>query len=276
MTQEVKEGKKEVSPQSTLSAQPPLMNNGTNTNLQQQTTANIVAQSSTTVNFATPTSLYQELLQIVGNDVLEIFGPTGSGKTAFAYEVVNSAVALKKKVYYFDTERNFKEPPKEVIYAYKPKWDDVYAEIKKLDGITELPGLIVLDSLGAPILGEFASNDAKERGQALLEAAAVAYRFKYLSDSKKCLVIILNQPESEFAKGKDYELQPFGDKHAFFAKEIWRSRVLSTSPNETVANIDAFRSRQFGRGRLLYTIAISGTPNQQKRIVTKKWSATGA
>ena len=222
------------------------------------------------------TNLYQELLQIAGNDIIEIFGESGSGKTSFAHEVIESAKKMPTPIaptdiIYFDDERNFKEAPKEITYRYKPKWKDMYEEVKKLDAVPSAK-LIILDSLGAPILGEFATMPANERGQTLLECSAVAYRLKYLSEAKKCLVIILNQPESEFAKEKGYELQPFGDKHKFFVKEIWRSlRMDSSTKDYTYCNIESFRSRQFGRGKLLYSVEVSGAPNAQIRKVTRKW-----
>jgi len=220
------------------------------------------------------TNLYMELLQLAGNDVIEIFGNSGSGKTSFAHEVINAAQKLTnpaKSIFYADDERNFKEAPKGITYVYKPKWSDMYVELKKID-TSHKYDLIILDSLGAPILGEFASMDAKDRGQALLECSAVAYRLKYLSASRSCLVLILNQPESEFAKGKDYELEPFGDKHKFFVKEIWRSRRMDNSDiNTTWCNIEAFRSRMFGRGKILYSVKVTGTQNAQVREVTRKW-----
>lgn len=42
-----------------------------------------------------------------GNDVPEIFGDTGTGKTAFVKKVAHDAVEAGKKVFFLDTERNF-------------------------------------------------------------------------------------------------------------------------------------------------------------------------
>jgi len=44
--------------------------------------------------------------EIVGNDLLQIFGPSGSSKSTFAYYIAEEAVELGLKVVYIDTERN--------------------------------------------------------------------------------------------------------------------------------------------------------------------------
>ena len=249
-------------------AQPTTMPSATVSPLQATVATTAVAAVAST----TRANLYQAILQLAGNDVVEIFGPSGSGKSTFVAEVMKDALAMSppKKVFYYDDERNALLPPKGIQYVYKPKWDDIYAEIKKLNTENEI-GLVVLDSLGAPILGEYATLKSNDQGKALLEAAGVMYTFKYISDQKKCLVIVTNQPESEFRKEAGHELEPFADKSKFFAKEIWRTELASSTPDHTFCNVRAFRSRVFGRGKLLYTMDISGPVGAQKVDVKRVW-----
>ena len=44
--------------------------------------------------------------EIVGNNLLQIFGKSRSGKLTFAYYIAKEAVELELKVVYIDTERN--------------------------------------------------------------------------------------------------------------------------------------------------------------------------
>ena len=54
----------------------------------------------------TEKSLLELIQKYVGNDVLQVFGDTGAGKSKFCFEVAMQAIAAGKKVYYLDTERN--------------------------------------------------------------------------------------------------------------------------------------------------------------------------
>jgi DNA replication protein DnaC len=51
-------------------------------------------------------SLLDMIYNYVGYDVLEIFGDTGTGKTAFVKKVAHDAAEAGKNVFYLDTERN--------------------------------------------------------------------------------------------------------------------------------------------------------------------------
>ena len=213
-----------------------------------------------------------EIIELVGNDILEIFGKSGTGKTSFALTLVNEALNSKKNVLYIDTEKNLKKEP-QCDYVYIASMQSLYNYIvgekkyaeKKYD-------IIVLDSLGATVLGEFATMDMKERGSALLKAEAITYTLKVYSHTNNAFVLIINQPESEFGKPSNYRLEPFGDKHIYFVKEVWESKRLDTSNQyATVCNISAFRSRIFGRDTLLYQLTISGSPDKVNCSIVNKW-----
>lgn len=212
--------------------------------------------------------LYDEVKQIVGADILEIFGDSGSGKSSFARVLVDECIAAGKKVYYIDSERNIKEPPSGIGYEYVASLDSMYNTIMM---VPREQDLVILDSLGLPILGEFASMDMRGRGAALLKAEAICYKLKqYTWQNTNALTLVLNQPESQFGKEPDYIRQPFCDKHVYFIKEIWVSKMFDRSSTSTICQIFAFRSRIFPN-KLLYTINISGPTDNIKINITKQW-----
>jgi len=191
------------------------------------------------------------MLEEIGYDTLEIFGESGTGKTTFCKQVVES---FDGKALYIDTEKNLLKAPEKCDYTYISDFKQLFQFIVNLkDGYK----LVVLDSLGLPILGEFASMSLNERGDVLLKAQAISYELKKYSQRNKALVIVTNQPESEFAKEKGHILRPFGDKSIYFFKEVWKTSMQFSTPSKTVCNVKAFRSRQFGRDTLLYKIIIS-------------------
>jgi len=109
-------------------------------------------------------SLYSEVKEMVGNDTLEVFGPSGSGKTTFAIEVVRDALSQDQTVVYIDAERNIADPPEDerLTYRYAPDLQSIVniaANLPRAD-------LYVLDSIGFPVVTQFALADMKRRGAA--------------------------------------------------------------------------------------------------------------
>ncbi|MHC1589317.1 MAG: AAA family ATPase [Methermicoccaceae archaeon] len=192
------------------------------------------------------------LRKLVGSDILEIFGDSGSGKTAFCTRLVETSAS--KKIY-IDTERNFAEPEplKSGDYRFLASFNELYNAVAKLrDGYK----LVVVDSLGMPALGEYAVVGMKERGEILMKCVAVMYRLKNYAARNDALVVITNQPVSELSGSSGIDRDPFGDKHRYLAKEIWYSQLLSSSPSETRCAFFAWRSRRFGRGKRLFAVKI--------------------
>jgi len=200
--------------------------------------------------------ILDEVKKIVPNpDLIMIFGPSGTGKSTFATSILKQISKEKKiKALYIDSERNLIENPTYCDYLYTPSFDDMYKAILNLK-----PGydVVVVDSLGLPILGEFATLRLDQRGDVLLKAQSISYKLKKYSKENNCYVFVLNQPESEFAKGPNHVLRPFGDKSIFFYKEVWKTRLSYSMPDKTGCIIEAFRSRRFGREKTLFTLAIS-------------------
>jgi RecA/RadA recombinase len=182
----------------------------------------------------------------VGNDVLEVFGDTGSGKSKFALTVAKEAIASGKKVFYLDTERNLTEADiaglKGCEYKYTPVIEEIDSICQKLPAVD----VVIVDSIGFPILTSYARLSVKQKGDALLKLIAIFGDLKNWAYKNNGIVVVTNQPESEFNKAPNHVLRPFGDKSQFAAKEIWKTEILDRKPAYTNIRISAFRSRSVG------------------------------
>ncbi len=199
-------------------------------------------------------NLYDKFQKLVGADTLEIFGKSGTGKTTFTMEVAKSYVAKGKKVLYIDTEKNFLKKPENIDYEYFSKFEDAYRFIVNLNKKYDL---VILDSMGLPILGAFASLNLKERGEILLKSQAISYKFKTYCQANNATVIVLNQPVSDFGKSAYEVRDPFGDKSIYFYKEVWKTRHSSTGPTLTEIVVETHRSRFKGREAELFRMSIT-------------------
>jgi hypothetical protein len=202
------------------------------------------------------TNLYEKLISIVGADTLMIFGPSGSGKSTFAYTVVLDALKLGKKVFFLDAERNLnlEKVPDGMVYHYTPEFSTILGFVRNLPQAD----LYVLDSLGYPILTYYAEASMDEKGRILLKTVALSQYLKIATYRYKALALVINQPISSFGKTgvPAEELHPFGDKAVFGYKEIWRTSLVGSRENETVCEIRSWRSRKWGRGKLLFKFRI--------------------
>jgi len=205
----------------------------------------------------TPSGLLDLIHSYVGNDVLEIFGETGSGKSKFALTVAREAIASGKTVFYLDTERNLSESDVRDLKGCEYKYTPVIEEIDQI--VRKLPAadVVILDSVGFPVLTTFARMNVKQRGDALLKLIAIFGDLKAWAYKNNGVVIVTNQPESEFNKGPDHILRPFGDKSQFAAKEIWETKFTGREPTRTKTRISAFRSRSVGHGTKIADMQIS-------------------
>jgi RecA/RadA recombinase len=193
-------------------------------------------------------NLLDMIYKYVGYDVLEVFGDTGSGKSKFALTVAQEAVKANKKVFYLDTERNLSESDIKGLKGCTYKYTPVIGEIDKI--VQDLPAgdVVILDSIGFPILTTFARMKLKQKGDALLQLIAIFGDLKNWAYKNNGIVIVTNQPESEFNKDPNHIIRPFGDKSQFAAKEIWKTTKVDSKPGITNSSIKAFRSRSVGFG----------------------------
>jgi hypothetical protein len=150
-------------------------------------------------------------------------------------------------VFFLDTERNLNNADIARLdgsYQYTPVFD----EIKKITQHLPAVDLVIIDSVGLPILTKFARMTMQEKGNALLDLIALMGDLKEWAYKHDAMAVVTNQPESEFAKPEGYERKPFGDKSCFAAKEIWHVGSTRKDKNLTKSTIKAFRSRCMGKG----------------------------
>jgi adenosyl cobinamide kinase/adenosyl cobinamide phosphate guanylyltransferase len=205
-----------------------------------------IGDKSADIDKSCATPLLDLIARYTGNDVIEVFGDTGSGKSKFAMTVAREAIATGKKVFYLDTERNLTETDIRYLQGCEYKYTPVIEEIEKI--VQDLPrvDVVVIDSIGFPVLTTFARMSVKQKGDALLKLIAIFGDLKNWAYRHNGVVVVTNQPESEFNKGPKHVLRPFGDKSQFAAKEIWKTEIAGRTPDTTNINISAFRSRSVG------------------------------
>lgn len=206
-------------------------------------------------------TLLDILYDLIEDDLLQIFGHTGTGKTSIAMKAAIEGREAKKSVLYVDTEHNITKNQAAAIkklgikYEYIPKFDNLYNYVKKIPKYD----LVIIDSLGLPVLAMFADANMKEKGTALQKMIAMSAFLKNYANDNHALVIVLNQPESDMNKDPNTERKPFGDKSSYCYKEIISSKFAKGGRTEqkTTIVVKAFRSRSCGMGTKLFTVEIT-------------------
>ena len=202
------------------------------------------------------TPILDSIHKIVGNDLCQIFGDTGEGKSKFVHAIAVEAIAAGLKVFYLDTERNLGAHDIEMLgdhYRYTPK----FSEMQKIVDDLGSYDLVIIDSVGLPVLNMYAKMKMNEQGKALLNLIGMMGDLKNWTYDHDAIVIVTNQPESEFNKAAGHERRPFGDKSLFNVKEVWKIRRDKTIKGSTKCIIESFRSREMMKGTKIATMDIS-------------------
>jgi len=101
------------------------------------------------------TPLLDLIARYTGNDVIEVFGNTGSGKSKFAMTAAREAIAAGKKVFYLDTERNLTQADirdlKGCEYKYTPGIEEIEKIVQDLPRIT-MHGLLFQNIRLMPVI----------------------------------------------------------------------------------------------------------------------------
>lgn len=199
-----------------------------------------------------PSAPTSNLLKVIKEDyeadILEIFGDSGACKTKLAVLLALEGKRDGKKVRFVDTERNLRKAEIQALgdsYQYLPSISDIDGFCKNLP---KEPEVIIIDSVGYPLLTEWARLTSEKKGEVLTKLIAWKGELKDWAINGNKLVIITNQPDSDFMKGKDYINRPFGDKARFASKEIWVIERLGMQKGITRSAIRTFRSRIKGYG----------------------------
>lgn len=202
--------------------------------------------------------IISKIKSIVGDDIVEIFGPTGSGKSRMVHEIAIKSLADGKKVFYYDTERNLSRENIEKLdkYIYSPVPEDLLKWSDEINRSREKYDLIIVDSVAFPALVKFARMNLKQRGEALLGLIAIFGSLKEYCYKNKSLVIATSQPISELSGKSEEERHPFGEKSCFAVKEIWLSSIKK-GKDRSFVTISSWRSRDMGYGTVIAEVKIS-------------------
>lgn len=195
-----------------------------------------------------------QIRELVENDMVEIFGDTGVGKSRLLHHFTKEIIMNKEKVLFVDTERNLGKDERLMIkdyYVYTPQLIGLKKIVENLSNDLDF---VVIDSLGMPVLSRFAKMNMKERGEALLSLIAILGDLKEWTYTSGGTALFSNQPISEMAGGKDR--RPFGDKASFVCKEILKLD-LEDRGRITKSRLRTFRSRVYHYDTTIANIAIS-------------------
>lgn len=205
---------------------------------------------------------FDKLLELVGNHLIEIYSDTGNGKSRLVYHIATEAERSGKKVLYLDTEKSLP-----VGYEKQLKNYEIHTAKTALDLLRQLIAriqrardedfnLIVVDSIGLPVLAALPEMDMRERGDAFQLMASL--RFQMMGFAfEHGLTIATNQPVSELAqvsvRGKAPKvaagepLPPFGGKSEFMAKLILRSEAIQKAPSKSIFKLVVYKAREHGQ-----------------------------
>jgi RecA/RadA recombinase len=243
---------------------------------QEETIAQPIQESPANVNVASSGSIYDQIITHFGPDLLEVFGETGTMKSKGMVALASECAKAGKKVFYLDTENNLS--PKDVsalralsvVYKYTPVLTQIDDIIQK-----QMPAmkcdLIIIDSVGMPVLRKFSAMSAKERGTALLDIIKWLGTLKEWTFNNNSLAFVTNQPQSEFGKSNpsekgDYRM-PFGDKSNFIPGALLLSKKTLDSSNGSKAVFQVFRCRDHAVGEKIFQIEAGKAGSSFKMVV---------
>lgn len=215
---------------------------------------------------AAPTTVYDQIVKVFGHDLCEVMGETGTMKTIGLFAMAMAAAKAGKKVVYLDTENNCGPEGADelraagVMYHYTPVLNDIDKIIMK-DLAIRKDDLIIIDSVGMPILRQYATLGQKQRGDALLMLIAWFGKLKEITFQNKCVAFVSNQQASEFGKTDakergDYRMG-FGDKANYIPGCILLAKKSLDSPTGSKAVWQVWRVRRKGWGTKVFNITAS-------------------
>lgn len=205
---------------------------------------------------------FDKLQEIVGGHLVEIYSDTGNGKSRLVHHIAVEAEKAGKKVLYLDTEKSLpvgyeKQLRKYEVHTAKTALDllkQLIARVRRARD--EELDLIIVDSIGLPVLASLPEMSMRERGDAFQLMASL--RFQMMGFAfEHGLTIATNQPVSELAQvgiagkqprvAENEPLPPFGGKSEFMAKLILRSEAIQKTPNKSIFKLVVYKAREHGR-----------------------------
>lgn len=216
----------------------------------------------------TQKTAFDKLMELSdGGDYLEMFGGAGHGKSRLLAHISLEAKKAGKRVIFLDCEHSL---PKRIQIALGDSYkrlgfmdlDKIINEIAKLaDGYN----LICYDSVGFPVLINFADMRMRERGDAIMKTVLLRGYLKDYAEVNKALALGTNQPKSELwgagrnIESKDLEemTPPVGGKSIHVAKAVIRMSIERQTETETMFGLRAFECQDMPFNKLLATFTIS-------------------
>ncbi|MEW6188785.1 MAG: AAA family ATPase [Actinomycetota bacterium] len=206
------------------------------------------------------TPMLSHFKDLVGNDLVMIYGPTRAGKSSLAREIAKEVLKNGGKVFYLDTEGSLDLMDRKELgqsYRYTPLFEEIENIVRRLPELD----VFILDSVGLPILGKYARANFKQRGEAMLSMHALLADIKDWAHKKQAIAIVINQDKSTISREETESgeeiLEPFGGKGAYFVKEILRLIPVRRDRNITRSLLLAHDCRKLGRGAPVAEISIT-------------------
>lgn len=224
----------------------------------------------------TKESIFDQIVAHFGPDLMEVFGETGTMKSQGMVALAKQCAEAGRKVYYLDTENNISPSDVEMLrklgvnYHYTPvlrEIDEIFD--KKIPAIKA--DVIIVDSVGMPVLRKFSAMSAHDRGSALLDIIKWLGILKEWTYLNKSIAFVTNQPQSEFGKSSSQEKgdhrMPFGDKSNFIPGALLLSKKLLDSPQGSKAAFQVFRLRSHAWGEKIFEVTVDKNGPSIKMVV---------
>jgi|GEM_PF-2325334 len=199
-------------------------------------------------------------------DVVQIFGDSRIGKSKLAVQLAKEAMMKGDRLLYIDTERNLSEKDRLMLKDNYVVCLDIVALKDLIYNLDDDIDIVILDSIGMPVLITFAEMSTKERGEALLMMSAIFGRLKKWCFKTGGFAIVTNQTKSEMSAGisggrnqkkKLEDLPPFGDKTKYIAKNILFMGLVERGINLTHSQLRAWGCRDLAKGTTVADIYIT-------------------
>ena len=205
-------------------------------------------------------------------DVVQIFGDTRAGKSKLATQLAKEAMMEGDTPLYIDTERNISAKDRLMLGDNYVVCLDTLALKELVDNLDDSIDIVILDSIGMPILITFAEMSMKERGEALLMMADIFGTLKKWCFRTGGFAIVTNQMASEMNTStpfkKKSDITPFGGKSKYIAKTILFMEAKERTPTMTHSILSAWGCRDLAKDTVVADVYIT---NDGTRI---EWNKT--
>lgn len=211
-----------------------------------------------------PRTAYDRLVELFGNDYIEIFAPAGHGKSRLLAHVALEARRAGRKVLFLDCEHSLPgRVERELGDGYRRlDFMNLDGIIGQIAGLPKGLDLVCYDSVGFPVLIKFVSMSLRERGDAIAKTILLRGHLKHYAETNGALALGANQPVSELY-GMTHELgdlehrPPVGGKSIHIAKAVLRMGVERQTERESVFELRAFECQDLPFNKLLATFTVS-------------------